>query len=485
MKRGFKAWAVLAAVAAASAGPAAFANCLNLGGFDQKQCEVGAYFDGPPVGSGTVSAVYWQLGYGNGVSSTALGTTGTGMGGGVFNGNDNGTHSPDLLNARIAIGDANVPATALCLGGLNNLGNAGNDGCVDNPRDPNYPFSDDDILNPKYNVFAVRSLGAMPAAVSPDYGWEQDSPIAVLLRESNNLYFAFAAVATAERPPLPLTHPGVYRWSDVNNGGTNAHDAASNVIDWQLIPGAKVPGDANTGLIREFFPPTGTTGTDRDALLVWTDIQVRSDNSVRSSTHPTVAPNGMGTSDARGPFVRYVLENQAPANPNNPVGSLDPNGWTAMATFFPPDSAAVVTIPADRCIRMHTYFGLEPLTMVQTTDNCRLGLCGDLGYDVTSPASCLAGALISESPTNVKAQREKTGSVTITWSALELSTTSYDINGVSKRGATKLGSVPAKGSGSGTTESYKFTVSAAGLRGTRTIEIVAQPSGAKQRVPIK
>jgi hypothetical protein len=195
----------------------------------------------------------------------------------------------------------------------------------------------------------------------------------------------------------------------------------------------------------------------------------------------------MGTAGA-GPLVRYVLERQAIVNPADPIGSLNPSGWTndPNEVYTNPTNAATVTVGPDTCIRLHTIFGAPPSTTSQTVANCRVGQCGDLGYDVASPPSCLGGPLVSESPIELKAIRERAGAVAITWKAsAELTTTSYRVEAVSKKGSALLGTVPATETGTGTSASYKFTATATQLKGVRTIEVTAIPSGAKQRVQIQ
>ena len=80
MKRGFRALAVLAAVAAMSAGPGAFAGCLDFGGFAVFQCADRAYFNPPSVAGTAVNSTFWQVGFGNATLNNGSGTAGTGIG---------------------------------------------------------------------------------------------------------------------------------------------------------------------------------------------------------------------------------------------------------------------------------------------------------------------------------------------------------------------------------------------------------------------
>jgi len=488
MKRGFRALAVLAAVAAMSAGPAAFANCTDFGGFAIFQCADRAYFEPAPAGSGVVSGVFWQIGYGNDKLNNSTGAAGTGIGGGgTFNGNDQGLWPVDLADARIAIGSNTPPAGSLCLRS-NNWANSGVDGCCDNPRDAALPITKDSILNPLYNVNYVRNYSYDPNT-HPSNNWVQDSPMAALLRESNGHYFAVAAQSTLVRTSVQDARPGFYNFKGVDNGHLNPFGPVNNIVPWQKTPGYKAPGDT-FGLVRNVSDANMPNAT-HNVTLGWDDVIVHQDTGAagsRPSTNGTVTGAGfagMGSAEV-GPLVRYVAETQAIVDANNPVGSLNPNGWTAAGTFHNPTNSAVISVGPDTCVRLHTYFGHEPDTTTQTTATCRLGQCGDLGYDVTSPASCIGGPLVSETPINLSAIRERAGAVTITWkAAAELTTSSYRIEAVTKKGVTVLGTVPATATGSGTSASYKFSANVTQLKGTRTIQVVALPSGAKQSAQIQ
>ncbi|MBI3447623.1 MAG: hypothetical protein HY049_01690 [Acidobacteria bacterium] len=485
MKRGFRALAVLAAVAVVSAGPASFAACLDFGGFAIFQCADRAYFNPAPAGSGSVSAVFWQIGYGNGNTNDGSGSSGTGNGtGAIFNGNDNGVFGISLEDARTSIGSSVPPVGALCLRN-NNWANTGVDGCCDNVKDPALPLSKDGILNPLYNVNYVRNYAYDANSVAAaSRNWVQDSPMGTLLRESTGSYFAVAAVTTMIRTSQGDVRPGFYNFKDVTNGLTNPFNAAvHNIVPWQPVPGKKGTADP-LGLVRDVSTPT-VVGP-HTLTLGWNDVTMYRDNRNLPSTNTGVPGGGMGTGDFGGDFIRYVVETQAIVDANNPISSLSPTGWTAAATYTNPTNSASQLVNADSCVRLHTYFGLPPGTSTQTVANCRLGICGDLGYDVTSPASCVGGPLVSESPIELKAIRERAGAVTITWKAsAELSTKSYRIEAVGKKGNTVLGTVPATGTGSGTASSYKFSASVTQLKGTRTVIVVAEPSGASQSVQIQ
>jgi len=492
MKRGFRALAVLAAVAIMSAGPEALANCQGSEFYAVFQCADRAYFNPAPDGSGVVSSTFWQVGYGNRTLNTGLGTSGTGIGGGAFNGNDNGILPPDLSDARTAIGSSAPPAGALCLRN-NNWANTGVDGCCDNPRDPNNLFGteDDNILNPLYNVYAVRSLTDPNTALPynpvdvPSNDWVQDSPMMALLSESTGSYFAVAAIATHPRSGVGDVLAGFYAFNEVTNGLPNPITAASNIVPWQGIPGKKQCALC-VGLVRD-ISDANMPGSPHILTLGWDTVTIYSDEASRPSTNLTVPSGGMGTTASEaGSLVRYVVEKTVlPVNASNP-GSIDPNNWTADATYANPTNSAFVTVDPNSCVRLRTIFGKPPAGGGQGVANCRVGRCGDLGYDVVSPPSCITGALASESPIELKAIRGQGGVFTITWKAsAELTTTSYKINAVTKKGSVTLGTVPATETGSGTSASYRFTAMATQLKGARTIEVIAMPSGSRQRVQIR
>jgi len=391
---------VLAAVSAFGSG-GVFAVCTQrLGGFAIFQCANVAYFDTAPfpvtldpnARPTNVTAVFWQIGYGNETVNDGTGNTGTGIGpGGAFNGNDSGLFHVDLEDARQATGFSygyfpNVPAGALCLSS-NNWGNPLIDGCADNPRDAALPFSQDGILNANYDIYLVRFGGYSPASV-PSQQWVQDSPMMVLLREPTASFLAVAAVSTYNRPATTFFPPGYYDFTDVNDGLLNPTFGGHNVVPWQGVPGKKSASDP-VGLVRSITPVSPGHNSDRILDLGWTDVTVFSDNASRPSTNATVA-TGMGTAEA-GPLVRYVVETQPIVNPKNPVGSLDPSGWTAAGTFLNPVNSTVLRVPHDTCVRLHTFFGKAPVTTSPSVAACRLGECGDLGYDVASPATCIGG----------------------------------------------------------------------------------------------
>jgi hypothetical protein len=481
MKRGFRALAVLAAIAVASAGPQVFAVCAETGGFAIFQCADRAYFEAPPAGSGGVSATFWQIGFGNGALNTGLpGTsTGTGMTGpATFNGNDSGIFAVDLVDAQTAIGNPLVPAGAVCLRN-NNWGNAGIDGCCDNWRTTLIQMGNDDILNPEYHVYYARAFGYYGYA---SLDWVQDYPTGVLLTESGGHYFAAAAVASMARTGPTDVRPGYYNFRDVNNGSANPITAENNIVPWQRVPGDRDPADPSTNFVVSVSEDPITH--DRTLGLAWNGVVVHNDASVRPSTNPSVA-GGAGVADlVPAGLVRYVVETQGIVDGGDPIGSLDPGGWTAVHTTT--GTSATVVVAPDTCVRLHTFLGRVPQTSTHTIPNCRLAKCGDLGYDVAGTPACVGGPLVADgTPKNVNAVRGR-GNIRVSWDTdVELSVSRFDVFAVKKGDRTKVAERPCAKCTSGEGASYSFDIPAGKLKGARMIEIVAVGPNTKSQVTIK
>jgi len=134
----------------------------------------------------------------------------------------------------------------------------------------------------------------------------------------------------------------------------------------------------------------------------WTPNVLYHDGSIRPSTNPTLAPAaptraaGTGVLDiaAKFPLIRYRME-AAPVT----CANVDANGIVqpATMTFTPVGSETSapsligLTVSADACFRLRVLFGKRPETSGASLANCRLGKCGDLGYDAVriDPASVL------------------------------------------------------------------------------------------------
>jgi hypothetical protein len=414
---------ILRAAALLLAGAAAVtplrANCGAFEGYPIFQCADNAWFQPPPNfdpavpgfdpngRASSIEAVFWQLGFGNDTLNMGLGTTGFGTSGpSTFNGNDQGTALVDLRDARAILGgDARVPFGSVCLAN-NNWGTLGVDGCCDNPRDAALPAADDGILNPYYDVYAAMS--GYPGRYSR--AWIQDYPMAVLLKEPTAAFFAVAAVASMDRgndgsgedgpcaSPNPGANPGpcdhrigFYSFADVRDGMRNPVTDANNIVAWQRVPQPAVvdnqqisPGDPNSA---------------RMVTLEWDAVVgVAGDGSSRPSDNPSLAPQdpnrapGVGVLDL-GPLVRHVVD-LAPV-------VLDANGQVDEgALVFTPaaetaSTAATVSVPLGSCFRLRTAFGPAPGVTTPSTAACRVGRCGDLGYEVVSGVACFEGSPVA------------------------------------------------------------------------------------------
>ncbi|MBI3447899.1 MAG: hypothetical protein HY049_03105 [Acidobacteria bacterium] len=416
---------VLLALVAVTGIPCAMANCVEPGGFAIRQCADVAFFAPVPdpnfsLAFGdpnrpflvtSVSAAFWQIGFGNGSANSGLGSDGTGTSAPTtFNGNDHGLVVVDVRDAQAATGNPGgaVPTGAVCLG-VNNWGSAGVDGCCDDVRDAtDPPLADDGLLNPYYDVYYSRYLS------TPGYyslRAQQDYPMAVLLRTLPNAdYFAFAAVATESRGndgsgangpchttdpgtnPAPCdTTPGAFRFADVSNGLANAAaGGATNVVPWQATP-APIVTNAQRVVITD-------PNSDLRVDFHWDEVEIYSDQSHRPSKNVTLSPQtlaaaaGVGVSDvsAKFPLVRYVIEaaDASDTTFSNPTLSVEKTS-----------SPAQVTIPGGSCLRIRTLFGKKPQTGSTARADCRLGRCGDVGYEVVSAAVCpTAGLCVPTGP---------------------------------------------------------------------------------------
>lgn len=485
MKRGIKALAVLAALVAASAGPQAFAFCDS--GRETPaifQCAERAWFEPLPAGAGSVSGVFWGIGFGNGEINDGQDSRGVGVSGkSTFNGNDSGIAGLDILDAGSVIPGA--PVGSVCLGS-NNWANAGVDGCCDNPRDAYLAFTDDDLLNPEFDVQANRT--GYPGV--PSSQWIQDAPMGVLLSESSGQYFALLAVASMVRNGPTDLRPGSFNLADVSNGSANPLTGVNNVVPWQSVPGTPISGDPTTEFVRSAVVDANN---NRVLDLGWKGAVLYHDGSSKPSTNSVVTGlpgiTGMGVTD-HPDLVRYVLESQAIVDPNDPLGSLNPAGWSVESVTQVPDGSggftAQITVAPDTCLRLHTYFGLVPQTAVISTPNCRQGICGDVGIDLESAPACIGGALAADGLVkNARAVRDR-GAVDVSFeSQSELSVRNYKIYALTKQsGLVEVASLSCSECTTGGGGQYKVRIPMGQLKGARELEIVSS-TGSRERVSIK
>ncbi|MBI3447624.1 MAG: hypothetical protein HY049_01695 [Acidobacteria bacterium] len=536
MNKRFQAILLGVVVALAMGGSGAYANCLEFGGFAIFQCADLAFFAPPPVPvtfdpnavPTNISAVFWQVGFGNQGLNTGLGSAGTGNSAlNTFNGNDQGIFPVDIKDAQAATQNPLIPFGATCLSS-NNWANSGIDGCADNDRTTSLSNDNDDILNPDYNVYYAKA--GSPGYYS--YDWHQDYPMAALLKTIPDAkYFAIAAVGTLDRGnshtgdgPCALTpgtnpspcdfRPGSYSFKGVINGQPNpVVSGANNVIPWQQVPRPKascVAGCSGTGT--------------RTINFVWDPVFIQNDRRHIGTTHPAMGggacvganppcialgpdatrAGGVGIIDLMtkanaannwAGLVRYTLESAAVGASNlDPNGSVLTNTLVFAAVTGQTDipqpalnangdagsqvTRAGVSSPPDTCYRVHVLFGKKPETgtgvSTCSTANARLGKCGDKGYEAFSldpgTISCVGGALVSEKAIDVQATK-KLGGVTLTWKMTsELALSGFNVYTVSNKGVEKrIGSVPCIACSTGESESYSFNAPATQVKGARSI----------------
>ncbi len=377
------------------------------------QCADRSYFLPPPdfdpkiyrvdpfnpanLGVKGITAVFWQIGFGNNRLSSGRGDQGTGMfGESSFPGNDEGTFLPDLFEASRFFqkaGAGEIPDGSICLGN-NNWANAGVDGCCDNPRDPDLYYTDDDMLNPYFDV--ELAYAGHPGLYSLD--WQQDYPMAILLTSQSGAYFAIAAVASRDRGNTggngPCAHPpgnnfaacdwrgNVFSFGDLGSGLLNHSTFQTDAIPWQAVPQPR--------LVSAIPENPLLAGSRLIATLAWSGVTLYSDDSTRPSTNPTLSPadathaGGVGVEDLRStfPLTRHLLEVASP---------LDPSFAHPLETIETVTTSITVTVLADACYRLRTFFGKQPAATAPAVESCRAGRCGDMGYEVTSTATCLSG----------------------------------------------------------------------------------------------
>jgi hypothetical protein len=285
----------------------------------------------------------------------------------------------------------------------------------------------------------------------------------------------------------------------ISNGTENPFvTGAMNVITFQPAPRPKAACIAGC---------TGDPTQTRMINFQWDPVKWYHDGSTRPSANPYIGPqdatraNGVGmldlltkantTNNWKG-LVRYDLERATVGAAN-----LDPNGRINMGSLTfavvaghtdivqpGPDMHGQATgpivrnsilSPPDTCYRVRAKFGKKPEALTTNTTNCRMGKCGDKGYEVATlnpiGITCIGGPLASEQATNVVAQKSK-GKVVLTWNMTsELSVTSFDIFAISTKGVeSPLGSVSCKECSTGVGASYAFESQAKG--GVKAIKLV-------------
>lgn len=503
MRKGFKLTAVMAGLLLATAGTSGvFANC-TASVMPVFQCGFVGFFAPPPAGAGTVSAIWWQLGYGNnninnGVSNP--GTEGTGIAPvGTFSGNDSGIGTIYLTDADSVLPQYadQIPDGALCSNFENSWAAVGIDGCSDNPR-TTAADDNDNLLNPYFS----QTYG--PNAYYYTDNFQIDYPMAFLARESTNRFFALAIVASKARVGDRATRAqdiseNFYDLATVNNGDPNPVDefaGRNNMIPWQPVPKPRV--DSVTGV---------SPGTPRQLALSWDNVRLVHDSSNRpcgAVTDSPIAPRttcpvngGVGVLDQAqqaGGLCRFQLQT-APVTSATP----DPSTltWTNAGGEIPCGGTGVVTanltVNPDTAVRVRTILGKKPRTVSTLLGQARLGATGDLGFEPTDcnanncvnspPLLIVGGGLVSEQAVETVAARNK-NAITVNFrTTSELTVSSIDILG---KGDTVLKTVACKQCTTGIGDEYSVLLNSGDLKGSKELKVrLNGPDAVSSSFPIQ
>jgi hypothetical protein len=445
------------------------------------QCGFVGWFAPPPSGAGTVSTVWWQLGYGNNNVNNGATTTpaneGTGIApAGVFSGNDSGLSAP---YARLTLADvvlpqyaAQIPDGSLCMNYEFSWAGAGVDGCADNPRTTN-AFDNDNLLNPYFG-----------GVYGTDYytTWYQiDYPIAVMARESSNKFFALAMVTSRSRAADPVDiSEGLFDLSQVANGDPNPVTGKTNIIPWQPVP----------KVLLELVATNPQNPANRDITVSWNPIRLVHDGSSRMNGRLSPRSEGVGVLDqmsSAGGICRYQLQMAPLAFPGTDPATL---AWSNVGSPIPcPNTSSGIrrslTVPGDSALRVRTILGKTPVTFSVTLANCRTGLCGDLGFEATAcradncvdspPLTFIPGPLVSEQAVDTVAERNRNAVVVRFRTTSELTVTGIDILGKLEA---VVASVPCKECTSGVGADYEVVLTPGDLKGARTLRVRLNGPGA-------
>lgn len=507
MKKGFKLTAVMAGLLLMTAGSSGvFATC-QTGVFPIYQCGFVGWFAPPPADAGTVSAIWWQLGYGNNIiNDGTVGTAandGTGMVGTSFKGNDSGASPMTLTNADSVLSQyaSIIPDGSLCANFENTWGGTGIDGCPDNLRTTS-SYDNDDSLNPYW------TLGTGPCPIIGDPSqctayynnyYLVDYPLAVLARESTNKYFALAFVASNDRNADPGdASEGVFNLGGIVNGDPNPVDVTpqlpapppDNVIPWQLVPRPHV----------DSISPI-TPGVPRNVSISWDNIRLVHDNSTKVTGARAAAPvvaGGVGVLDhldETGGLCRFQVQTAPTTDPNTPASALV---WVNAGAAIPcgsgaPTVTANLTVNPDTAIRVRTIIGKLARTASTAAAQTRLGAAGDLGFEATDcntnncvnspPVLVVGGGLVSQQITDAGATKENGGVRVVFRTTAELSVTGIDVLG---RGDVVIKSVACKQCTTGVGDSYDVLLDRNVLKGAKTLRLrLNGPGSLTDAIPIQ
>jgi hypothetical protein len=496
MRKGFKLTAVMAGLLVATAGTSGvFANCSNSI-IPVFQCGFVGYFAPPPAGAGTVSAIWWQLGYGN--NNVNNGTTpnstqeGTGIApAGVFQGNDSGIGTIYLTDADTVLPDfaAQIPDGSLCSNFENSWAGGGIDGCADNVR-TTASLDNDNILNPYFGYYGPCPYAGYPCDSFYTTNYQVDYPMAFLVRESTNRFFSLAFVASKARvgdgvDKAADISENFYDLATVTNGDPNPAQAGrNNMIPWQPVPKPRV--DSVTGT---------TPGTPRQLALSWDNVRLVHDGSTRPTGTRSAAPvvnGGVGVlnqATQAGGLCRFQLQT-APLTTNNPTPDPSTLTWANAGTEIAcgganPVVTANLTVNPDTAVRVRTILGKKPRTTSTLIGSTRVGASGDLGFEPTDckanncvnspPLLIVGGGLVSEQAVETVAARNK-NAVEVTFrTTSELTVSSIDILG---KGDTVLKTVACKQCTTGIGDQYSVLLNSGELKGSKELKVRLNGPGA-------
>jgi hypothetical protein len=519
MKRTLKFVAIAAVIAAVGAMGQAMANCQNEGPYPVRQCSTAAgvptWFVPAPGDAGAISATWWLLGSGNrpvidptvGVSTTPV--DGDGFidtpNPGVFIGNDAGaltigpatgevTGGLDLVDAAAGTGFPGA-AGGLCFSASANWALPFIDGCSDQNR--TYASlgaalnGSDNYIDP-YFTAATGGVG-----IETSYGLV-DSPMATLLTEANNKYFAVAFFSSTFRngDPNDIFDKG-YDMGAIMNGDPNpAAPGANNLIPWQPIPQPSISAVVD---------PNG----NRVLSFGWQHIRVVRDNSSRVNTGAMVdavstrwvlgkdrnnqnltgvgileQPELMSYQVERKPIVGLDCDANAPWQAIGPpiVPALSTQPGTAQGTS--------VTVPPDTCVRLQTRFGRIPsenfdpnVTLTARNQNrfrAQAGNLGDLGYNVNSDPKKIGGPLVGDKAVLKSATFTQKSLVVVFESLGELAVQNFQVMAKDRRGTTSVvATVECAQCSSGIGSDYRVEIPGPSVRDTKSVFVVVQPSGTR------
>ena len=509
----------VAVVATFAAFTEALANCQNEGPYPVTQCATRAgtpsWFAPTPVDAGFVSATWWILGSGNrpgfdttgGVSTNPI--DGDGFidfpNPGIWIGLDSGrltvgyaTGEPngglDLVDA------ARYAGTPLAAGGLCFAASATwalpfVDGCSDQNRSYSALGGPGDASDDYVDPYFSGATGG--PGIFTDYALV-DAPMAVLLTESNNKYFALAFFSSTNRnhDPDDIFDKG-YDMGAIVNGLENPANPAGNdnIVPWQLIPQPYIAPS-----------PIDTNG-NRILSVLWSSIWIVRDNSRRPVSWGSIDPNmstlgkdrngapvtGVGVMD-QPDLVSHVVEIRPltggfDCDANAPWAPAHQPVVPPIATPRGTPMAVSVTVPNGVCVRLTTRFGRVPsetfagspadvTTRNRNRQAAQAGNLGDIGYEVHSRVSRLGGPLASDKPILKSAFFEQRKLVVEFQTLGEMALESFEVVAKDGRGKSRvIATVECAQCASGIGSDYRVEVPDALVRSVRSVYVVAHPSG--------